>query len=39
MTDYLHGMRVIELNDDTRPIRSIPTAVIGMVCTADNRPG
>ncbi|SSB97419.1 hypothetical protein SAMN04488697_10848 [Pseudomonas sp. 43mfcvi1.1] len=36
MTDYLHGVRVIELNDGTRPIRSIPTAVIGMVCTADD---
>lgn len=36
MADYLHGVRVIELNDGTRPIRSIPTAVIGMVCTADD---
>ena len=36
MTDYLHGVRVIELNDGTRPIRTIPTAVIGMVCTADD---
>ncbi|WP_413791978.1 phage tail sheath protein [Pseudomonas sp. N4] len=36
MTDYLHGVRVIELNDGTRPIRSIPTAVIGLVCTADD---
>ncbi|SFN51676.1 hypothetical protein SAMN03159304_00206 [Pseudomonas sp. NFACC24-1] len=36
MSDYLHGVRVIELNDGTRPIRTIPTAVIGMVCTADD---
>lgn len=36
MTDYLHGVRVIELNDGTRPIRTIPTAVIGMVCTAED---
>ncbi|WP_334597228.1 phage tail sheath protein [Pseudomonas alvandae] len=36
MADYLHGVRVIELNDGTRPIRTIPTAVIGMVCTADD---
>ena len=36
MADYLHGVRVIELNDGTRPIRSIPTAVIGMVCTAED---
>ena len=36
MADYLHGVRVLELNDGTRPIRTIPTAVIGMVCTADD---
>ncbi len=36
MSDYLHGVRVIELNDGSRPIRTIPTAVIGMVCTADD---
>jgi hypothetical protein len=36
MPDYLHGVRVIELNDGTRPIRTIPTAVIGMVCTAED---
>ena len=36
MANYLHGVRVIELNDGTRPIRSIPTAVIGMVCTAED---
>lgn len=36
MSDYLHGVRVLELNDGTRPIRTIPTAVIGMVCTADD---
>jgi phage tail sheath protein FI len=36
MADYVHGVRVIELNDGTRPIRTIPTAVIGMVCTADD---
>ncbi|MDL5599346.1 phage tail sheath protein [Bacillus subtilis] len=36
MADYLHGVRVLELKDGTRPIRTIPTAVIGMVCTADD---
>ena len=35
-SDYLHGVRVIELNDGTRPIRTIPTAVIGLVCTAED---
>jgi uncharacterized protein len=32
-SDYLHGVRIIELNDGTRPIRTIPTAVIGLFCT------
>lgn len=36
MADYLHGVRVLELSDGTRPIRTIPTAVIGLVCTADD---
>lgn len=36
MTDYLHGVRVIELTDGTRPIRTIPTAVIGLVCTGED---
>lgn len=30
---YHHGVRVIEINEGTRPIRTISTAVIGMVCT------
>jgi uncharacterized protein len=34
MADYLHGVRVIEINEGTRPIRTISTAVVGMVCTA-----
>jgi phage tail sheath protein FI len=33
-TDYHHGVRVVELSDGTRPIRTIETSVIGMVCTA-----
>ncbi|MCK4151991.1 phage tail sheath protein [Ralstonia pseudosolanacearum] len=35
-TDYHHGVRVVELNDGTRPIRTIETAVAGIVCTADD---
>jgi len=31
---YHHGVRVIEINEGTRPIRTISTAVVGMVCTA-----
>ncbi len=36
MADYLHGVRVLEINEGTRPIRAVSTAVIGMVCTADD---
>ncbi|MBT9301631.1 hypothetical protein GIW54_07515 [Pseudomonas proteolytica] len=32
-SDYLHGVRVIELSGGTRPIRTISTAVIGLFCT------
>jgi phage tail sheath protein FI len=34
--DYHHGVRVLEINQGTRPIRTISTAVIGLVCTADD---
>ena len=40
-TDYHHGARVIEINEGVRPIRTISTAVIGIVCTgsdADEKP-
>lgn len=33
MSDYHHGVRVIEVSDGTRPIRTIETAVIGIVVT------
>lgn len=33
---YLHGVRVIEINQGTRTVRTIATAVIGVVCTADD---
>lgn len=33
-TDYHHGVRVIETSDGTRPIRTVSTAVIGLVATA-----
>lgn len=35
-TDYHHGVRVVEINGGTRPIRTIETAIIGMVATAPN---
>lgn len=35
-TDYHHGVRVVEINNGTRPIRTIATAVIGLVATAED---
>lgn len=35
-TDYHHGVRVVEINEGTRPIRTVSTAVVGMVCTASD---
>lgn len=34
--DYHHGVRVVEASDGIRPIRTISTAVIGMVVTASD---
>jgi phage tail sheath protein FI len=34
-TDFHHGVRVIEINEGIRPIRTIATAIIGLVGTAD----
>ncbi|MEH4798951.1 phage tail sheath protein [Atlantibacter hermannii] len=34
--DYHHGVRVLEVNEGTRTIRTVSTAVVGMVCTADD---
>lgn len=34
--EYHHGVRVVEINDGTRPIRTVSTAVVGLVCTADD---
>ncbi|MFT2789533.1 phage tail sheath protein [Serratia sp. T13T92] len=36
MSDYHHGVRVIEVNDGTRVISTVSTAIIGMVCTASD---
>ncbi len=33
MGDYHHGVRVVEINDGTRVISTVSTAVVGMVCT------
>lgn len=34
--EYHHGVRVIEINEGTRPIRTVSTAVIGLVATAED---
>lgn len=36
ITDRHHGVRVIEINEGSRPIRFMSTAVIGVVCTAED---
>lgn len=35
-TDYHHGVRVIEINEGTRTIRTVSTAVIGLVAIASD---
>ncbi|VFS82729.1 Phage tail sheath protein [Raoultella planticola] len=34
--DYHHGVRVVEVNDGTRSITTVSTAIVGMVCTGDD---
>lgn len=34
--DYHHGVRIIEINEGSRTIRTVSTAVIGVVCTGDD---
>ncbi|EPE4146506.1 phage tail sheath protein [Yersinia enterocolitica] len=36
MGDYHHGVRVLEINEGTRVISTISTAIVGMVCTAED---
>jgi hypothetical protein len=36
MADYHHGVRVLEINQGTRSISTVSTAVIGMVCTGSD---
>ncbi len=37
MSDYHHGVQVLEINDGTRVISTVSTAIVGMVCTARMR--
>lgn len=34
LSDYHHGVRVLEITEGTRPIRTIQTSIIGLVATA-----
>ncbi len=36
MSDFHHGVQVLEINDGTRVISTVSTAVVGMVCTASD---
>lgn len=36
LDQYHHGVRVVEVNDGTRTIRTIATAAIGAVCTSSD---
>ena len=36
MSDFHHGVEVVEMNDGTRTISTVSTAVVGMVCTASD---
>ena len=36
MSDFHHGVQVVEINDGTRVISTVSTAIIGMVCTASD---
>lgn len=34
--DYHHGVRVIEINSGSRPIRTVSTSVVGLIATAED---
>lgn len=36
MSDYHHGVQVLEINDGTRVISTVSTAIVGMVCTVSD---
>lgn len=36
MSDFHHGVEVVEINDGTRTISTVSTAVVGMICTASD---
>lgn len=36
MSNFHHGVEIVEINDGTRVISTVSTAIIGMVCTASD---
>lgn len=36
MSDFHHGVQVVEINDGTRVISTVSTAIVGMVCTSSD---
>ncbi|HBR1254769.1 TPA: phage tail sheath protein [Klebsiella pneumoniae] len=36
MAEFHHGVRVVEINEGTRTISTVSTAIVGMVCTAED---
>ena len=36
MSDFHHGVQVLEINDGTRVISTVATAIVGMVRTASD---
>lgn len=38
MTEFLHGVEVVEVDEGPRPVRSVRSAVVGLVGTAEKGP-
>lgn len=38
MSEFLHGVEIIELDNGTRPIKTVKSSVIGLVGTAPKGP-
>ena len=36
MSDFHHGVQVLEINDGTRVISTVATSIVGMVCTSSD---
>ncbi len=36
MSDYHHGVQVLDMNDGTRVIFNVATAIVGMVCASSD---